>query len=56
MVRGENKFAQMSALFGSTHDLMRMTAVTFFTKQEVAPETAGTASVCSLSLFLFNAA
>lgn len=54
-VRGENKFAPMSTLVGRTHNLVRMTAVTFSTKQEVGPETAETASVCLLSLFLFNA-
>ena len=55
MVRDENKFTQMPALAGSTHDLMRITAVSLSANQEVGPETAETASVCSLLPFLFNA-
>lgn len=38
VVRGENKFAQMPALYGSAHALIRMTALTLSANQEVRPE------------------
>jgi len=47
-VKEENQLAQMPALVGSAQDLTRMTAVTLSAEQEVGPETAATASVCSL--------